>query len=226
VSPVTDHSQGGFIPALRFRALTRFYDPAIRLTTREGAFRRRLLEQAGIRPGDRVLDLGCGTGTLAVLIKQTVPRAEVLGLDADPEVLDRARRKASEAGVAIGFQQGFSDDLPYEDGSFDAVVATLFFHHLVLETKRRTVAEIARVLKAGGQLHVADWGRPADPLMRLLSLQVRLGDGLAPTRDNLSGALPRIFEAAGLAGAAETRRLRTVFGTLAFYRAERREGAS
>lgn len=89
----------------------------------------------------------------------------MFGLDADAEMLHRARRTAAEAGVEVGFQQGFSDDLPYEDGSFDAVVSTLFFHHLILEAKRRTIVEITRVLKPGGELHVADWGRPADPLM-------------------------------------------------------------
>jgi ubiquinone/menaquinone biosynthesis C-methylase UbiE len=214
----------GYIPALRFRALTRFYDPLVRLTTREETFKRRLLEQALPAPGASVLDLGCGTGTLAVLVKRRQPAAEVTGLDADPEVLERGRRKAAEAGVEIRFDRGFANELPYPDRRFDLVLSSLFFHHLGPDLKRRSAAEIARVLRPGGELHVADWGRPADPLMRMLSLGIRVLDGFEPTAENLSGELPAIFERAGLADATETGRLRTVFGTLALYRAVRPEG--
>lgn len=214
-----------YIPALRFRALTRVYDPLIRRTTREATFKRRLLEQASPVAGNRVLDLGCGTGTLAIMVKAAEPRAEVVGLDADPEILGRARSKADGAEVSIRLDEGLSDELPYSDASFDVVLSSLFFHHLGSHAKRRTSEEIARVLAPGGSLHVADWGPPADPLMRLLSLQVRAFDGFEPTRDNFSGALPAIFEAAGLAGVAQTGQLRTAFGTLAFYRAGRPESS-
>src|SRR6266498_2948524 len=89
----------GYLPALRFRFLTRLYDPAIRLTTREGRFKRMLIDQAAAEPGQRILDLGCGTGTLAIDVKQRQPAAELIGLDADPEMLGQARRKAQDAGV-------------------------------------------------------------------------------------------------------------------------------
>lgn len=121
---------------------------------------------------------------------------------------------------------GLSNNLPYADASFDLILSSLFFHHLVPEDKRCTVAEIGRVLRPGGRLHVADWGKPSDPLMRVLSLGVRFGDGSEPTRDNLSGALPHVFEEGGLEGAAETGSLRTAGGTLAFYRALRPEVSS
>lgn len=214
-------SDGDFVTALRVPGLTRFYDPVVGRTTRETTFKRRLIEQATPAAGDGILDLGCGTGTLALLIKETEPEAELFGLDADPEMLARARAKAAASGVAIDFDQGLSNQLPYEDGSFDQVVSTLFFHHLKLDVKQQTAAEICRVLRPGGQLHVADWGRPSDPLMRGLSLSIRFLDGFEPTRDNLNGALPSIFEQAGLAAVEQTGQLRTVFGTMAFYRAER-----
>lgn len=214
-------SSKGYLPALRFRALTRVYDPMIRATTREPRFKRRLLEQAAIESGNRVLDLGCGTGTLAIDAKRTEPGATLVGLDADPEMLARARRKAERAGVEVELTEGFSNALPYPDGSFDRVLSTLFFHHLDPEPKRETAREIARVLRPGGELHVADWGPPADPVMAAAFLGVRLLDGFENTRDNYRGALPRIFEDAGLADADQTGRLRTMFGTLAFYRARR-----
>jgi len=214
-------SDRDYIPALRARALTRFYDPIVRLTTREGLFKRRLLEQAAPAPGDRILDLGCGTGTLALLIKRVQPDAEAFGLDADPEILARARAKAQAGAIEIRFDEGFSNRLPYKDETFDAVVSTLFFHHLSPQVKTQTAAEIVRVLRPGGELHVADWGPPSDPVMRAVSISIRLLDGFEPTGDNFSGRLPAIFEAAGLAGAEQTDRLRTVFGTLSLYRAER-----
>jgi ubiquinone/menaquinone biosynthesis C-methylase UbiE len=209
-----------YLPALRFRALTRVYDPLVRFTTREGLFKRLLIDQAAPSPGQRVLDLGCGTGTLAIEVKRREPEAEVVGLDADPEMLAQARRKAEEAGVELELTEGFSTELPYEDGSFDLVLSTLFFHHLDPEPKRQTVREIARVLRRGGELHVADWGRASDPVMAIASLGIRVFDGFENTRDNFRGALPEIFEEEeGLSDAEQTDRLRTPFGTLALYRA-------
>jgi SAM-dependent methyltransferase len=212
----------GYLPALRFQALTRIYDPVVALTSREGRFKELLVEQAAPAAGQRILDLGCGTGTLAIQVKQREPGAEVVGLDADPEMLGRAEDKAARAGVEITLTEGFSNELPFEDASFDRILSTLFFHHLDPEPKRRTAREIARVLRKGGELHVADWGRPSDPLMRAAFLGIRLLDGFANTEDNYRGALPVIFEEAGLEGAELTDRLRTPLGTLALYRAARR----
>ena len=211
----------GYLPALRFPALTRIYDPVVGLTTRERRFKQLLVEQAAPSPGQRVLDLGCGTGTLAIQVKEREPGAEVVGLDADPEMLAQARAKAYRAGVEIRLDEGMSDELPFEDGSFDRVLSTLFFHHLDPMPKRRTAHEIARVLRKGGELHVADWGRPADPVMAAAFLGIRLLDGFENTADNVNGELPRIFAEAGLEDAEQTDRLRTVFGTMALYRARR-----
>jgi ubiquinone/menaquinone biosynthesis C-methylase UbiE len=210
-----------YLSALRFPALTRFYDPVIALTTRERLFKERLVKQAALAPGHRVLDIGCGTGTLAIQAKQSQPAAQVVGLDADPEMLEQARRKAEDAGVELELTEGFSNELPYEDASFDRVLSTLFFHHLDPEPKRQTAREIARVLRPGGELHVADFGRPGDPLMAAAFLAIRIGDGFSNTRDNVHGALPEIFDQAGLVDAEETDRLRTFIGTLALYRAHR-----
>ena len=210
-----------YLPALRFRALTRFYDPLVRLTTREDRFKELLIDHAAIEPGHRVLDLGCGTGTLAMLVKRRQPRAEVVGLDADPEMLDRARAKAEEAGVELELTEGLSTELPYKGRSFDRVLSTLFFHHLDPEPKRVTAREIARVLRRTGELHVADWGPPSDPAMRIAFQGIRLFDGFSNTAENYRGELPAIFEGAGLRQAEVTDRLRTAFGSLVLYRARR-----
>src|SRR4051794_23071322 len=110
-----------YVPAMRFDFLTRFYDPVVRLTSREKAFKTRLLDQASITSGMDVLDLGCGTGTLALMIAERERGARVHGIDGDPSVLERAKGKAAAMGLEVGFDHGFSYDLPYADGSFDRV---------------------------------------------------------------------------------------------------------
>jgi ubiquinone/menaquinone biosynthesis C-methylase UbiE len=204
----------GYVPALRFRALTGLYDPVVRATTREAKFKPRLLDQARIGPGDRVLDVACGTGTLAIEAKRRAPGAELVGIDGDPEMLERAREKARAAGAGIAFDEGLSTDLPYEDSTFDRALSTLFFHHLDLAGKRATIAELARVLRPGGELHIADWGRPSDPLMALLGWQIRLLDGRDVTRENFDGSLPGLIADGGFADVAERDRLRTPLGSM------------
>jgi ubiquinone/menaquinone biosynthesis C-methylase UbiE len=208
-----------FIPALTYERLTPLFDPCLRLTTRERTFKKRLLDQAAIQPGQRVLDLGCGTGTLAIWTKQRHPGAEVVGLDGDPEVLERGRRKAAEGGIDVRLDEGMSFDVPYEDGSFDRVLSSLFFHHLMPDAKRSTAAEIARVLRPGGELHVADFGPPSDPYTWVAIQLLRRFDGMENTRENVEGKLPAIFTDAGLADARERDRMRVAFGSLRFYSA-------
>lgn len=210
-----------YIPALGHAWLTGLYDPVLRITMREATFKSRLVAQADLRPGHRVLDIGCGTATLTIEIKRSQPAAEVVGLDGDPEVLRRAADKVATAGVAVSLDQGLSDQLPYADDSFDRVVTSLLLHHLTTENKRRTLAEIRRVLRPGGQVHIADWGRPQDPVMRGAFFLVQLLDGFATTADNVDGRIPAMLGDAGLSEVREAQRLRTIFGTLSLYRAER-----
>jgi ubiquinone/menaquinone biosynthesis C-methylase UbiE len=177
-------------------------------------FKPALVDQAGLTAGHRVLDLGCGTGTLAILASQRVGGCEVVGLDADPQILALARRKAEANGLRLRFDNALSTALPYGDESFDRILSTLFFHHLDAADKRATLAEAVRVLRPGGELHIADWTAPADALQRALSWQVRLFDGVARTRENFRGELPRLLSAAGFSDVRERQRLRTGFGTL------------
>jgi ubiquinone/menaquinone biosynthesis C-methylase UbiE len=206
--------QQQFVPALRFDALTRLYDPVVALTSRERGFKRRLLEHARVKDGESILDLACGTGTLAVEIKKANPKAKVSGLDGDTAVLQRAQRKAKDAGVKIDFEGGLSTDLPYDARSFDVVLSTLFFHHLGDEAKADTAEEIRRVLRLGGRTLIADWGRPQDPLMRAMFLSVQLLDGFGNTSSSVGGKLPEILREAGLKRVTVVDRMRTPLGTI------------
>jgi len=213
-----------FVPALGFAWLTPLYDAVIAATMRESTFRRALLAQSAIADGHRVLDLGSGSGTLAILIGREVPGARVEGLDADPAMVETARRKAALAGSGAVFHHGDATRLPFEDATFDRVVSSLFFHHLSPAGKRQAAAEIARVLRPGGELHVADWGPAPNPVMRALFLLVQLLDGFENTRENVEGRLPGIFAAAGLGDVAARSTIPSAFGVLALLQA-RRPGA-
>lgn len=217
--PARDEDRTRFVPALGFAALSPLYDAVMAATMREGKFRATLLEQASLGPGHEVLDLGCGTGSLLVALGRHCSGVKATGLDPDPEVLAIAACKARAAGVAAHFDSGLATRLPYADGSFDRVLSSLMFHHLSPMDKRKAAAEVRRILRPGGELHVVDWGRPANLLMGSLFLAVRLLDGYPNTRDNVKGRLPAIFRDAGFAAVEETGTMSTMFGTLAFLRA-------
>lgn len=208
-----------YIPALRFRWLTRFYDPLVATLLREEQFKQRLVEQAGLKPGYRVLDLGCGTATLTIMLKSACPGANVVGLDGDPEVLAIARKKVAAASVDVELYQGMAFAPPFAPRSFDRVVSSLVFHHLTTADKRRTFAKVRELLRPSGELHMADWGQAQNALMRVAFLGVQLLDGFRTTSDNAHGRLIPFMQEAGFTSVAETCRYLTPFGILSLYRA-------
>jgi ubiquinone/menaquinone biosynthesis C-methylase UbiE len=122
--------------------------------------RQRTANLARMQPGEQVLDVGCGTGTLAMEVQSRVGRAgRVAGVDPGTQQIARARSKAARRHVPIDFQIGMIEQLPFPDQSFDVVFATLMMHHLPASLKRQGLAEIARVLKPGGRLVIADFKR-------------------------------------------------------------------
>jgi len=207
-------SDAKYIPALRFGWLTPVYDPVLRWLMPEMALKQRLISQAQIAAGQRVLDLGAGTGTLTIMVKEAYPDAEVVGLDGDPVILARARAKAAAAGAAIRFDHGLTTALPYEDASYDRVLSSLMLHHLTTEDKRRALAEAWRVLRAGGELHVLDFGPSQNVVAWLISQVFRR---IERTADNIAGRLPGMFRQAGFTAVAQTGSQMTILGTLALY---------
>jgi ubiquinone/menaquinone biosynthesis C-methylase UbiE len=139
----------------------RYYDllALLFMRGREGAFREKVLELAQLRSGESVLDVGCGTGTLAIAAKKRVgPTGKVYGIDASPEMIARASKKARKAGVEVVFKNGVVEALPFADASFDAVLSTLMLHHLPPEARQQCAREMRRVLKPGGRVLAVDFG--------------------------------------------------------------------
>ena len=201
-----------YIPALGLRILTPFYDFIQRWVVRDIRYKSRLIKQAAIQAGHRVLDLGCGTGTLAIMAKQAQPDAEVVGLDADPEMLKVAHIKSSREASDVRFDEGMTFNLPYPDASFDRVLSSIMIHHLKTSDKEKTAREIYRVLKAGGQLHVIDFGKPSTFYGKLLGPFLHRFE---EANDNIDGKLPIMFGQAGLK-VQEKGNFWTFFGDLTF----------
>lgn len=139
------------------------YDLTVRLATlgREQALRETFLNLARTQPGETVLDVGCGTGTLAVAAKRRVGAAgQVSGVDASREMLARARKKAKKARVQIEFCEAPAQALPFENGRFDLVLCTVMLHHVPAKARSGCIGEIARVLRPGGRAFIADFATP------------------------------------------------------------------
>ena len=213
---MSDRADPRYVPAAGRAWLTGLYDPVMALTMRERAFRSALIDAALLsdpRPR-RVLDLGCGTGTLTRLLAEADPSLEIVGIDGDEEVLARARRRTASYGERVRFHRGMADELPIEDRSQDVVIASLLLHHLSPATKLHALEEAHRVLRDGGRLLVADWGRPHDAPMRLAFLTLQLLDGFQNTRDHAAGRLPSLIGQAGFKAVEVRQRWRTAWGSL------------
>jgi ubiquinone/menaquinone biosynthesis C-methylase UbiE len=146
-----------YLPAAGKDWLLPFYDPFTKVLGVE-ASHRELVNQASISPDHRVLEIGCGTGNLAILVKRLDPASQVVGIDPDPKALARAHRKAVRREVTIQFDAGFAEELPYPDASFDRVLSAFMLHHVNPDdAKLLSLREAFRVLKLGGSLHLADF---------------------------------------------------------------------
>jgi len=185
---------------------------------REDKFKYHLVNQAHLQPGQRILDLGCGTGTLTILIKQQQPASEVTGLDGDPHVLEIARIKAKDAGVDITWDVGMAFHMLYPTESFDRVLSYLVIHHLTTENKRRAFQEVLRILKPGGEFHFIDFGKPRDPLMALISLGI---GRLEEAGDNMKGLIPVLLRDAGFNEVNECAHFKSIFGELIHYQVKK-----
>ena len=209
---MTEHS---YVPAAGHDWFLPFYDPIMWLLGFDKA-RQALVDQAALQPHDRVLDVGCGTGAVSVLVKQAHPGVDVVGLDPDDNALGRARRRAARAGVSIRFDLGFAGTLAYPDRSFTRVLSSMMFHHLGSEEKRKMLGEVRRVLAPGGRLEMLDIGGRAPGAGRSPARLVHSRERLA---DSAEVRVLALMAGAELVDARVTDRRPFLLGTLAYYQA-------
>jgi ubiquinone/menaquinone biosynthesis C-methylase UbiE len=191
--------------------LLALYDPFTRLIGIESAH-HKLAEQAQLDTAGQVLEIGCGTANLALMVKRMRPQLEVVGLDPDAKALARAGRKAQRAGLALQLDRGFADELPYPDGSFDRVLSSLMFHHLDADLRAPSLRQVLRVLRPGGSLHLMDFGGDSHHLHGL----ARLARRSPVLKDNWDERIPTLMREAGFTEAAETGHMTKRVGRLTY----------
>ena len=214
-------STPSFTPALGRVAPARFFDFVVALT-RERLWRALAAMYVAPQPGDVIADVGCGTGSLALLLSRVEPGARIIGVDPDAEVLAVARRKAFAdvgADTAVQWRVGMGDALVDSLGanSVDTVVSSLVLHQCPLPMKRAVLASMFAVLKPGGRLVIADYGLQRTTLMRLSFRIVQLADGKEDTQPNADGVLPELMADAGFREVREAEVVPTVSGSISVY---------
>jgi ubiquinone/menaquinone biosynthesis C-methylase UbiE len=213
-----------YTPAAGHHWLTPLYDFGVATLTREHRWRRALTDQVRPRACDVIVDIGCGTGSQLARFGQAAPRAQLIGIDPDPEMLVRTKRRLSAVGLAaelkIGFVRQAADLLA--DQRPTKIVSSLVFHQVPLEEKAAGFAAIHRALSDGGEVHVADYGLQRTPLMKALFRGVIQNlDGRINTEPNARGVLPALMQDAGFHNVRETLVIPTPSGSISLYRAIR-----
>ncbi|WP_454759416.1 class I SAM-dependent methyltransferase [Caulobacter segnis] len=210
--------QAQYVPALGRPELTRAYDLVLALVSREGRWRKALLKALDPRDGELIVDIGCGTGSQAIAIKRARPGVRMVGIDPDPAVLAIARAKAQRAGVEIEWRQGLGDQADVLVGRqvADAVISSLVLHQCDVPVKGAILEAMARTVRPGGRVLIADYGRQRG-LMRLLFRFVQAVDGFERTEFNAVGALPGLMRSSGLSAVSERDRIATPSGSISIY---------
>lgn len=210
--------EADFTPAAGRFLPTSTYDRLLALFTREAIWRSKLLGTLAPQPGERILDVGCGTGSFAILIKQKEPQAIVVGRDPDSEARGIAAAKAEAAGVEIEWLPGFARDAA-NFGQFDKVVSSLVFHQVPIGEKRAGLEAMFNATKPGGLVLVADYAEQRSWLMRQAFKIVQSADGRTNTQPNADGFLER--ELARICGGPlpAAWALDTPTGTISIFRA-------
>jgi ubiquinone/menaquinone biosynthesis C-methylase UbiE len=164
----------------------------------ERKLRQATLALARIQPGDKILEVGCGTGTLSLAARaQAGATGQVTGIDIADDMIETARQKARKAGLEVQFQLGRVEEIPFPEGQFDLVLSSLMLHHIHGdEAKQQGIREIWRVLKPGGRLLIVDVAPPANPHLRGLA-------SLVVGREMLAHSLPEFIPMLERAGFVE-----------------------
>ncbi len=209
-----------YIPALRYNWLTKFYDSLLGITFPEKKIKQGLIDQCSFAGSETILDFGVGTATLSIMIKQQYPFMQVTGIDVDEGILQIAEKKIG-LGIQLRLYDGYK--IPFPDNTFDKIVSSLVFHHITTINKKDILHELFRVVKPGGELHIADFGKASTLFTKIAFGIFRRMDGEENTRINSRGLLPTFIKEAGFTNVKETQYFNTLFGTIKLISATKNE---
>lgn len=210
-----------YTPAAGHHWLTPLYDFGVAALTRERRWRDALVAQVRPRAGDVIVDVGCGTGSLLVRLGNAAPSARLIGIDPDPAVVARARKKVSTAGLTVELHIGFARQAAelLAGPPPTKIVSSLVFHQVPMEEKVGALAAMHATLGASGEAHIADYGLQRTPLMQgLFRAIIQNLDGHVNTQPNADGILPELMHTAGFRDVEETLVIPTLSGSISLYR--------
>ena len=211
-----------YTPALGYSFLTPFYDLMVGLLTRENTWRSKIIEYLNPVSGERILDVGCGTGSLILKIKRSVGDVDMHGIDPDSKVLEIARNKLLKHSLSANLHHGFlTTEASNKLGLFSKVVSTLVFHQTPLEEKRNLLESVRLILEKSGTLYIADYGEQRSTLMKILfRCVIQALDGYKDTQANAEGCIPRLLKEVGFVNVIEIEAVPTLTGSISIYTAQ------
>jgi ubiquinone/menaquinone biosynthesis C-methylase UbiE len=204
-----------FIPALDFPLLTKLFDSFISFAIPERRIKGDLMDFMNITEEDKILDFGCGTGTLLILGKQKHPEAHFEGIDIDPKILEIAKRKIEKQKLDISVVEYDGGKLPQGNNSINKAMTSLMMHHLSTDKKLKAMQEIFRVLVTGGEFYIADFGMQKNPIFILIgNIAAKFEPEL---KANFTGCLPKLLADAGFKNVQTLNTYNTKLGTICIY---------
>jgi ubiquinone/menaquinone biosynthesis C-methylase UbiE len=206
-----------FTPALGFDWLSGFYDIAIKLSMPEQKIRQGLMHEINPVAGEHILEFGFGTGSNLIMLSKSISDAKYTGLDIDPKMKAIAQKRFQKNSISASLELYNGERFPFESESFDKVFSCLVFHQLDRSSKQHCLKELYRVLKPGGKLIIADFGKASSVVMRVCFITVQVLDGFKSTTDNVKGLLPEFLTKAGFIKVCEKYSLETAVGTFTYY---------
>ncbi|MCC8430123.1 class I SAM-dependent methyltransferase [Reyranella aquatilis] len=213
-----------YTPAAGHHWLTPLYDFGVAALTREKRWRSALIAQVRPRSGDVIVDVGCGTGSMLARLGKAAPSSRLIGIDPDPAILARARKRFAAFGLSVELHLGFARQAAglLKGTRPTKVVSSLVFHQVPMDEKVAALAAMHAVLRADGEVHIADYGLQRTPLMRALFRGIIQNlDGRENTEPNARGVLRDLMRAAGFRNAEETLVIPTPSGSISLYRGSR-----
>ena len=210
-------SERQYTPAAGHSGELAAYDDAVRAYTKEAVWRPLMVQRINPQPSQTIVDIGAGTGTLAVALKKRCPEATVIAFDPDRAALELARAKAKAESVEIDWRLGFAEPDAFAPDTVDHATCSLVLHQVPLSEKRAILETMCKWTKGVGTIHIADYGRQRGTMRSRFRKTVQAGDGIEDTQPNADGALEHIFHELGLRRYLRDRHFATLSGRFSLF---------